>query len=183
MHCSISLFTSYVYLLHINVRAMYRPATWIMVHVGAPVPLAIMVIAWGAVSAGTSGINGTGTFYLVRFLLGLCEGGCAALLCLAGYAYTLPCCFTALVLLYCACVLLNQRVASDRTFPGAWHHLSTFFNTLELGVGYAAVASATALSQVPCSALTLCSAFCAPTCADSRQAMNVHQPVKQWPEP
>ena len=35
-----------------------------------------------------------------------------------------------------------------RTFPGAWHHLSTFFNTLELGVGYAAVASATALSQV-----------------------------------
>ena len=49
-----------------------------MVHVGAPVPLAIMVIAWGAVSAGTSGINNTGTFYLVRFLLGLCEGGCGA---------------------------------------------------------------------------------------------------------
>ena len=56
---------------------MGRPATWIMVHVGAPVPLAMMVIAWGAVSAGTAGIRDKGSFYLVRFLLGLCEGGCA----------------------------------------------------------------------------------------------------------
>lgn len=48
-----------------------------MVHVGAPVPLAMMVIAWGAVSAGTAGIRDKGSFYLVRFLLGLCEGGCA----------------------------------------------------------------------------------------------------------
>ena len=130
-----------------------------MVHVGAPVPLAIMVIAWGAVSAGTSGINSTGTFYLVRFLLGLCEGGCASVL--RSYAA---------LLLHCACVL-RQCVAADRTFPGAWHHLSTFFNTLELGVGYAAVASATALSQVPCSASTLCTAICASACADSRQAV------------
>ena len=41
-------------------------------------PLALMVIAWGAVSAGTSGINSTSSFYLVRFLLGLCEAGCGS---------------------------------------------------------------------------------------------------------
>lgn len=39
-------------------------------------PLALMVIAWGAVSAGTSGIKSTSSFYIVRFLLGLCEAGC-----------------------------------------------------------------------------------------------------------
>ena len=39
-------------------------------------PLALMVIAWGAVSAGTSGITSTPSFYVVRFLLGLCEAGC-----------------------------------------------------------------------------------------------------------
>jgi hypothetical protein len=47
-----------------------------MVKVGAPVPLAIMVMSWGAVSAGTAGIKTVGEFYLVRFLLGICEGGC-----------------------------------------------------------------------------------------------------------
>ena len=66
--------------------------------------------------------------------------------------------------------LQADRTLCDRTFPGSWHHLSCFFNTFELGVGYTAVASATALSQVPCSASTLGSALCAPTCADSRQA-------------
>lgn len=44
-----------------------------------------------------------------------------------------------------------DRTLFYRTFPGSWHHLSCFFNTFELGVGYTAVASATALSQVPIS--------------------------------
>lgn len=61
----------------------------------------------------------------------------------------------------------DKECPGARTFPGAWHHMSTFFNTLELGVGYAAVASATALSQVrrrmeakPCAHLRQMECFC-----------------------
>ena len=51
------------------------PSNLILQRVGARVWIARIMIVWGFVSAATMFVNSTGTFYAMRFLLGLAEAG------------------------------------------------------------------------------------------------------------
>ena len=112
-------------------------------------------------------------FYLLRFLLGLAEGGAhplrALLLspCLISSQASVPfqqlACYHVLSMLSCYqhTTLLPVHALDDwgfvalslcitiaaGTFPGTFYHASLFFSTKELNLGFAAVTTATAISQ------------------------------------
>ena len=104
-------------------------------------------------------------FYLARFLLGVAEGG-ACLSCQqhlkrthrkvgpckkSVYMQDMHAHFTVLheALQYIGCCLhALLKLCRTGTFPGTFYHASLFFSTGELTLGYSAVTSATAISQV-----------------------------------
>jgi sugar phosphate permease len=51
------------------------PANMIMQRIGARLWIGPIMIAWGIVSAGTMFVSGPGSFYALRFLLGIVESG------------------------------------------------------------------------------------------------------------
>ena len=51
------------------------PSNLFILWLGAPNWLAIIIVAWGVVGAATAAVRNHWQFYLVRFLLGIAEGG------------------------------------------------------------------------------------------------------------
>ena len=51
------------------------PSNLFILWLGAPNWLCIIIVAWGFVGAVTAAVKNHWQFYLVRFLLGLAEGG------------------------------------------------------------------------------------------------------------
>lgn len=51
------------------------PSNLFILWLGAPNWLAIIIVAWGVIGAATSAVKNHWEFYLMRFLLGLAEGG------------------------------------------------------------------------------------------------------------
>ena len=51
------------------------PSNLFILWLGAPNWLAVIIVAWGAVGAATAAVRNHWQFYLVRFLLGIAEGG------------------------------------------------------------------------------------------------------------
>jgi MFS family permease len=54
------------------------PSNLFILWLGAPNWLAIIIVAWGVIGAATSAVKNHWEFYLLRFLLGLAEGGASA---------------------------------------------------------------------------------------------------------
>lgn len=57
------------------------PSNLFILWLGAPNWLCIIIVAWGFVGAVTSAVKNHWQFYLVRFLLGLAEGGACSETC------------------------------------------------------------------------------------------------------
>ena len=160
------------------------PATLLCARVGAPRFLGTSLICWGAVASLFAGVRSALQFYLLRFVLGLCETGaypgaipssttqhtsCARH---SPGSRLLPCLWSAqqeqaadrmpgptlLLAVRSGICRTHTCTRRDRVPAGMWYHLSTFLDDAELGVAYATVTTASALSAFvggPAAALLL----------------------------
>jgi ACS family tartrate transporter-like MFS transporter len=75
LHFTPQIFGTGVSALYLGYAVFEVPSAYVLAKVGAPIWLAVMLIAWGLASAAMALVREPALFYGLRFLLGLAEAG------------------------------------------------------------------------------------------------------------